>query len=127
MKDKKGQSVIMVKAMSPVVRQSARKLRLVVEAVKGIETPVEVLEALSLMPKRAAPVIAKTVKQAVGNATNNLRLAEQTLTMGAIEVGEGPTMKRHRFGGRGRVKPILKRTSRVTVILEGKKEGGRRS
>lgn len=115
---------VTVSATSSIGRQSARKVRLVADAVRGIETPAEALLRLSFVEKRAAAILKKTISQAVANAVSNFKLPEHLLVIRTIQVNQGPTMKRHRFGGRGGVKPILKRTSRVTVTLAGKKEGG---
>lgn len=103
-------------AVSAVIRQSVRKVNLVVKTIKRL-SPAEALTALSFMPERAAAAVKKTIVQAVANATNSLKLSEQQLRQMEIQVQEGPTMKRFRIGGRGRVKPVLKRTSRITVRL----------
>lgn len=106
-------------AHSPVIRQSARKVRLVADAVRRMRIPAEIIDRLEFVPNRAAQAVRQTLKQAVANATNNLNVPEQTLTLRGIEVNEGPTMKRVRFGSRGRIKPILKRTSRISITLSG--------
>ena len=106
-------------AISPVVRQSARKVRLAAAAIRGVKLPNEAISMLEMVLNKAAEELAKTIKQAVANAKNNLKLAEETLRIKTIEVNEGPTMKRVRFGSRGKIKPILKRTSRIKVTLLG--------
>lgn len=103
-------------AMSPLVRQSVRKVQLVARAVSRLR-PQEALAALAFLPKQAAEPVKRTIAQAVANATNNLKLPERSLKRMEIQVQEGPTMKRFRIGGRGRVKPVLKRTSRVMIRL----------
>ena len=105
-----------VAATSPLIRASVRKLQLVARAVKKM-APREAIAALTMMPKAAAEPIRKTIVQAVANAANNFKINEKNLNAMNIEVQEGVTMKRFRIGGRGRVKPVLKRTSRVTVKL----------
>jgi len=112
-----------VKAESPAMRQSARKVRLAAAAIRGVELPSEAVSTLTMVINRAAVELIKTIKQAVSNAKNNLKLAEETLRIKSIEVNEGPTMKRMRFGSRGKIKPILKRTSRIKVIVTGRKNG----
>lgn len=111
-----------ITAMSPVIRSSSRKVQLVAKAVKRM-SPKDAIAALSFMPKRAAEPLSKTITQAVANATNNLKIAEQKLRHMTIELREGPTMKRFRIGGRGRTKPVLKRTSQIVVkiAVEGEK------
>ena len=111
------------KAESPAMRQSARKVRLAAAAIRGVELPSEAVSTLTMVINRAAVELIKTIKQAVSNAKNNLKLAEETLRIKSIEVNEGPTMKRMRFGSRGKIKPILKRTSRIKVIVTGRKNG----
>lgn len=111
-----------ITAMSPVIRSSSRKVQLVAKSVKRM-TPKDAISALSFMPKRAAEPLRKTIVQAIANATNNLKIAEQKLQHMTIELREGPTMKRFRIGGRGRTKPVLKRTSQIVVkiaVEEGK-------
>lgn len=107
---------IVVTAMSPVVRQSARKVRLVVDAVKSMN-PSQAISMLRFMKKRAADPVRQTIERAIANATKNLNLAEQLFKTMHIDVLESQTMKRFRIGGRGRIKPVLKRTSRIMVKL----------
>lgn len=81
----------------------------------------EALEVLAFTRKAAAKPISEVIKQAIGNATNNFKLAREDLRLKSITIDEGPTMKRWRAGARGRIKPYAKRTSHITVVLEGKK------
>lgn len=113
------QKLVTVTAESPVLRQSARKVRLAAAAVRGVKLPSEAISTLAMVLNRAAAELIKTIKQAVSNAKNNLKLAEETLRIKTIEVNGGPTLKRVRFGSRGRIKPILKRTSRIKVTVTG--------
>jgi len=121
--NKQQATMVEVKAESPAMRQSARKVRLAAAAIRGVELPSEAVSTLTMVINRAAVELIKTIKQAVSNAKNNLKLAEETLRIKSIEVNEGPTMKRMRFGSRGKIKPILKRTSRIKVIVTGRKNG----
>jgi large subunit ribosomal protein L22 len=113
------QKSITVRAESAIVRRSARKVRLAAAAIRGINRPGEAISVLEMVVNQAAGELIKTLKQAAANAKNNFNLAEETLKIKTIEVNEGPTMKRARFGSRGRIKPILKRTSRIKVTLLG--------
>lgn len=109
---------IIIKAQSPLIRTSPRKIRLVVDAIRHIADPTEAIIRLKFMEKRAAQVVEKTLRQAIGNATNNLKFPINQLLLNSLEVNAGPTMKRFRIGGRGRTKPVLKRTSRLTITLK---------
>lgn len=106
-------------AESKFVRMSPRKVRLVAEAIKKL-SPEEALTTLSVIEKRAAKVLAKTLKSAIANAVNNAKLAKDTLRIKAITANEGARLKRFRAAARGRVRPYLKRSSHIRVVLEGK-------
>ena len=115
-----GQEEIVVRAESSVIRQSVRKMQLVTRAISGM-TPVAAVEVLRFMDKKAAGEIGKTIRQAIANATNNLKITESSFVRLLVELQEGPTMKRWRMGSRGRTKPILKRTGKIIVKLFVKK------
>lgn len=99
------------------LRISPRKARLVVDAIRPF-SPLEAVEKLKFIRKRAARPIAKVIQSAIANAKNNFKLDEKKLKFKEIQVGEGPTLKRSRAISRGRSHPIMKRTSHVKVILE---------
>lgn len=109
-----------VRAESSVIGQSVRKMQLVTRAISGM-TPAAAVEILRFMDKKAAGEIGKTIRQAMANATNNLKIAESSFVRLLVELQEGPTMKRWRMGSRGRTKPILKRTGKIIVKLFVKK------
>ena len=103
------------------IRVSTRKVRIVADVVRDM--PVEqALRTLSLMNKRGAGVLTKTIKSAVANAVNNNKISPENLIFAKLEVNEGPFLKRFRPSTRGRIHPYKKRSSHITVIL---KEGGK--
>ena len=116
---KQTQPVVIAK--SPMLRESARKIRTTVKTIAEM-TPKEAIAALQFFPNRPAASLRKTIKQALANATNNLKLSETALSGMNIQVEEGSMMKRFRIGGRGQVKPIHKKTSRIIVKLYTKGE-----
>ena len=69
------------------------------------------------MPQAAAKSVYKLVRSAIANAEENYGLAREDLYITEIYADEGPTRRWRRFGARGRFKPILKRSSHVTVVL----------
>ena len=95
---------------------SAQKVRLVVDLVRG-KSANEALELLRFANKRAAEPVHKLVASAVANAEENFGVSRDDLYVASIFADEAPTRKWRRFGARGRFKPILRRTSHVTVIL----------
>lgn len=95
---------------------SPRKVRLVVDMVRGL--PVEqALDELKFVNRAAAKPVAKVIASAVANAEENLGLAREDLYIAEIYADGGPTRRWRRFGARGRFKPILKRSTHVTVVL----------
>lgn len=98
---------------------SARKARLVVDAVRGKSVP-EALAILRFLPQKSAKDVAKVVKSAAANAEHNHDLDPDVLVIKYIYADEGPTLKRWRARARGRVNQRLKRTAHVTVIVEEK-------
>lgn len=108
-----------VRAVSKYIMGSPVKARRVVNAVRGMNA-IRALEMLTLMPHAAAETVAKTVKSAVANAEENYGLNGEDMIIAEITANEGPRLRRMRFGARGRVKPLKKRTSHITVVLEEK-------
>ena len=110
-----------VKATAKYIRVSPRKVRLVVDAVRG--KPVnEALATLQFLPNNAAKEVFKVVKSAAANAENNYQIAPDELYVAKIYADEGPTLKRFKPRSRGRVSPILKRSSHITVVVDQKEE-----
>jgi len=106
-----------VKAISKNIRTSPRKLRLMADLVRGKKVD-EALTILKFLSSPSAQSVAKVVKSAAANAENNYEMTPSDLKITNILIDEGRTMKRFRAGPRGRVKPILKRSSHVTVIVK---------
>lgn len=105
-----------VRAQSRYVPGSPRKVRLVADHVRGMDAQ-EALGVLRLMPQRAASPVFKLIESAIANAENNFGMASEDLYIAHISADVGPTRRWRRFGARGRFKPILKRSSHISVIL----------
>lgn len=99
-------------------RQSPRKVRLVVDLVRGKRVPLA-LALLANLPKRASAPIAKLILSAVANAQTNggESTSAADLVISRVEVNAGLVLKRSMPRARGRAAQILKRTSRVTLAL----------
>lgn len=105
------------KATANELRMSARKVRLVADEVRGYEYP-EASDILRNMPKKAARIILKALKSAAANAVSlNPTVKAEELFVKKIYVDEGPTMRRFMPRARGKADRILRRTSKVTVVL----------
>ena len=106
-----------VKAVLRYLAVSPQKARLVVDQVRGKDAE-EALDMLRFMPNRAAKPVYKLLRSAIANAEENYGLAAGDLYVSQIFVDGAPVRKWRRFGARGRFKPIVRRTSHITVILE---------
>lgn len=105
-----------VKAISKNTGVSPRKVRLYVDLVRGKKVG-EALAILKYVPSPTAMLVAKTVKSAAASAENNYQMEPSDLRIAQIYADGAPMMKRHRPRSRGRVSPILKRSSHITVIV----------
>jgi large subunit ribosomal protein L22 len=95
---------------------SAQKARLVIDLVRG-KPAVEALNILKFTPKVAARHVHKLLLSAVANAEENFGVSRDDLYIYKITADEAPTRKWRRFGARGRFKPILRRSSHITIVL----------
>jgi large subunit ribosomal protein L22 len=107
---------LMVRARARYIPMSPRKVRLVVDLVRGRPVP-EALSILKFTPKAAAHPVAKLIASAAASAEEVYGVGREELVVAEIAADPGPTAKRGRFGARGRFKPILKRSCHVSVAL----------
>ncbi|MDA9073038.1 50S ribosomal protein L22 [Pelagibacteraceae bacterium] len=114
-------SNLTVKAINKNVRTSPRKLSLVLNFIKGKKADVA-LRDLEFSRKRISKDVSKTVKSAISNAENNNQFDIDNLFVKEAYVGKSLVMKRFRPRAKGRASPIKKPFSRITIILEEKKE-----
>ncbi|NLW59574.1 MAG: 50S ribosomal protein L22 [Firmicutes bacterium] len=109
------------KAVARYVRIAPRKVRQVLDEIKGKDVD-EALQILEFTPRAAAEVLQKVLKSAVANAENNHDLDRNSLIVAKAYVDQGPTLKRYRARAQGRAAAIRKRTSHITIIVK-EKEG----
>jgi len=109
--------IFRVRAVRRYLGISPQKVRRVIDQIRGMHVD-DALALLQFMPQGAARPVAKLVRSAVANAEENYGLNREDLWIVKITADQGPTRKWRRFGARGRFKPILRRSSHVTVVLE---------
>ena len=107
-----------MRAVAKYVRIAPRKARLVADEIRGKSYP-EAHSLLQFTNKRAAKVVGDVLNSAAANAEYNLDADTDELRIKTIKVDEGPTIKRYRARAMGRATMIRKRTSHITVELEG--------
>ena len=106
-----------VSASAKYLPVSARKIRLVLEQLPGKRVD-EAMVMLRYLPTPHARLVAKVLNSAAANAENNYSLDREDLRVKRAWAGEGRSLKRWRAKARGRVAPILHRTSHITVVVE---------
>ena len=106
-----------VVASARQIRVSPRKVRLVLDTVRGKKVD-EALAILSFLPTPVARTVAKVVKSAAANAENNYQMTPARLRIVKTFANEGQTLRRYRAGARGRVNPFRRRFSHITIIVE---------
>lgn len=114
-----------VKSIYRNARISAFKAREVTREIQGLPA-TDALDLLRFVPKKAAPLVRKTLASAVANAENNNNLNVANLVVKEAVVGEGPTFKRFQPKARGSAGPVRKRTSHIRIILTDEVEIKRR-
>jgi large subunit ribosomal protein L22 len=108
-----------VKAKARHIRMSPRKVRLVVDSIRGLLAD-DALAQLKHMNKLAATPVLKLLESAIANATNNFGLEAGGLYVKAITADQGPTLKRWKPRAMGRATPIRKRTTHISIVLDEK-------
>ena len=116
------EQITAAKASAQTVRIAARKVRLVVDLIRG-KSIGEAISILKFTPRGASPVVETVLMSAIANAEHNYDLDIENLVVSEAYVNEGPTMKRFRPRAKGSASPILKRTSHITIVVSEKKEG----
>jgi large subunit ribosomal protein L22 len=110
-----------VKAKARYVRMSPRKVRLVVDLIRGM-TVAEAQSQLKFMKKAAAEPVLKLLNSAVANASHNFNLDTQELYVKSIQADGGPVLGRWRARAFGRAAPIRKRTTHISIVVSEKEK-----
>jgi large subunit ribosomal protein L22 len=97
----------------------ASKVRLVIDMIRG-KNAVEAVNLLKFTNKGASKPVGKLLSSAIANAEENFGLSRDNLYIYKVTADEAPTRKWRRFGARGRFKPLLRRSSHVSIILREK-------
>jgi large subunit ribosomal protein L22 len=105
------------KAVAKYIRISPRKVRLVMDELRGKKVE-EALNHLTFSPQKSARILRKLISSAVANAGVNSQIDVDTLYIKRLYADEGPTLKRFRPRAMGRASRIRKRTSHLTVIVD---------
>ena len=111
--------MIEAKAKLKHVRISSKKMRLVADAIRGLEVTAA-LERLQILFKKSSPVLEKLLRSAVANATDRFNVKEEDLVIKSIMVNKGMDLKRWKPAAFGRAHPFRKHSSHVDIVLTTK-------
>lgn len=108
-----------VKATAKYIRIAPRKVRIVMNLVRG-KSVADALAILKFTPKVGADAVEKVLRSAIANAENNFDMDVERLFISSAFVDQGPTLKRIHPRSRGQAFKILKHTSHITVAVNEK-------
>jgi large subunit ribosomal protein L22 len=103
-------------ALTRNARMSPKKVREVARTIQG-RMANDAVEYLTLIPRKSARLINKTLKSAIANAENNNNLAADSLTVKSAIVENGPVLKRFKAGAKGTAMPRRKKMSHIRIVL----------
>ena len=95
---------------------SPKKMREVVRTIQGRKAP-DAVNLLSVIPRKSARLIAKTLKSAIANAENNNNLSADSLVVKSAVIENGPVLKRFKAAARGSAAPRRKKMSHIRIVL----------
>jgi large subunit ribosomal protein L22 len=111
-----------IRAYARNIPISPQKVRLVLDLVRG-KSVLSALDTLRFTTNRAAQPVSKVVASAMANAEENFGVSRDDLYIYQIFADAAPLRRWRRFGARGRFKPIIRRSSHITVILREREYG----
>jgi large subunit ribosomal protein L22 len=105
-----------VHAITKNIRMSAQKMREVVRQIQGMPA-LQAQAVLSVVPRKGARFVSKTLKSAIANAENNKSAKIEALRIKEAVAQTATTLKRFTPKARGSAGPILKRNCHVKIVL----------
>jgi large subunit ribosomal protein L22 len=112
-----------VKAHARHIRMSSRKVRLVIDLIRGARVE-KAQTQLRFANKLAAEPVLKLLNSAIANAVNNFQMNNEDLKITSITADEGPILDRWQPRAHGRAMPIRKRSTHISIILEAVEQKG---
>jgi len=106
-----------VRAVAKKIGASQKRLKPILDLVRGRSVD-DALSTLSLLTSPWAMTVAKVVASAAANAENNMMMNRDSLRIVQITADQATPLKRFRPRARGRMGPILKRSSHITVVVD---------
>ncbi len=104
------------------LRVAPRKVRIVAKLVKGMAIN-DAFDQLDIHIRKTAPYMKKLLESAIANGENNFGIDKDNMFISDVVVDAGPTLKRWRARAFGRAGKILKRTSKIELVISERVEG----
>lgn len=101
------------------IRISPKKMRFFLGGIKKM-SPAQALEVLMYNPSKPAAIFYKSIKSAMTNAKQTLKVGDDLLQFKTLLVEEGQKMKRYQPAGRGTANTIKKKFSHIKIVLVAK-------
>ena len=120
------QEIMFVNAKLRNLRIAPRKVRLVVDLIRG-KSVEKAQTILNFTVKEAAGPVSKLLKGAIANAKNNFQIEELNLYISKITVDEGRKYKRWMPRARGKADQLQKKTSHINIVLDEIKKESRKA
>ena len=114
-----GNSSMEARATSRYNSQSARKIRKVLDRVRGSRVN-SAIDYLHFSSEKASVVIEKTIRSAIANLMQiegNNDLDPDTFKIKEAYANQGPVMKRFRAASMGRASRLRRPSSHLTIVL----------
>lgn len=105
-----------VRSITKNVTVSPQKMREVVRQIQGLPAE-QAVAVLTMVPRKSARLVIKTLRSAIANAENNNNLKVENLRVKEAVAGAATTLKRFTAKARGSAGPILKRRSHIRIVL----------
>ncbi len=105
-----------VRSITKNVTVSPQKMREVVRQIQGLPAE-QAVAVLTMVPRKSARLVIKTLQSAIANAENNNNLKVENLRVKEAVAGAATTLKRFTAKARGSAGPILKRRSHIRIVL----------
>ena len=99
------------------VKCTPRKARLVIDLVRGKDCD-EALGILNNVNHKASTPVAKLIKSAMANATNNFNMNEDKLYVASIQASDGIKMRRYLPRAKGSASGLVKRFCNIFVTVK---------
>lgn len=115
-----------VKAVAKGVRISPRKVGVVAALVRGRSVD-DALTILEHTPRHSATAVRKVIASAKANADHNHNYKPATLQITEISVTPGPRLKRYRPVAHGRAAPFQRKTTHISVIVDGEQREAKKA